>query len=199
MKYNSDSHPKKSLRLKEYDYSRLGAYFITICTYEKECIFGKVENEYMLLNQFGKIVLEFWNNLPERYANIKLDSFVIMPNHVHGIIKIIDTVGAIHELPLQTANTNQKTKRRRMLIPKVVGYFKMNSAKQINTIRNSTDIPVWQRNYYEHIIRNENKLNKIREYIHNNPLKWHLDRDNPGRTGNDLLEDEIFGNIKNDT
>ncbi|MBM4067082.1 MAG: transposase [Planctomycetes bacterium] len=199
MKYDSDIHPRKSLRLKEYDYSRLGAYFITICTYEKECIFGKVENEYMLLNQFGKIVLEFWNNLPERYANIKLDSFVIMPNHVHGIIKIIDTVGAIHELPLQTANTNQKTKRRRMLIPKVVGYFKMNSAKQINTIRNSTDIPVWQRNYYEHIIRNENKLNKIREYIHNNPLKWHLDRDNPGRTGNDLLEDEIFGNIKNDT
>jgi len=86
-----------------------------------------------------------------------------------------------------------------MLIPKVVGYFKMNSSKRINTIRNSTDIPVWQRNYYEHIIRNENKLNKIREYIHNNPLKWHLDRDNPGRTGNDLLEDEIFGNIKNDT
>jgi REP element-mobilizing transposase RayT len=199
MKYDSDIHPKKSLRLKEYDYSRPGAYFITICTYEKECIFGKVENERMLLNQSGKIVLEFWNKLPGRYATIELDSFVIMPNHVHGIIKIINTVGEIHELPLQTANTNQKTKRRRMLIPKVVGYFKMNSSKRINTIRNSTDIPVWQRNYYEHIIRNENKLNKIREYIHNNPLKWHLDRDNPGRTGNDLLEDEIFGNIKNDT
>ena len=73
-------------------------------------------------------------------------------------------------------NINPKTERRRMLIPKVVGYFKMNSAKQINTLRNTTGMPVWQRNYYEHIIRNENKLNKIREYIQNNPLKWHLDR-----------------------
>ncbi|MCR4319264.1 MAG: hypothetical protein NUV74_02880 [Candidatus Brocadiaceae bacterium] len=211
MKYDSDIHPRKSLRLKEYDYSRLGAYFITICTYEKECIFGKVENERMSLNQFGKIVLEFWNNLPGRYANIESDSFVIMPNHIHGIVKIVDTVGiipellhnnktknvgAIHELPLQTANTNQKTKRRRMLIPKVVGYFKMNSSKQINTIRNSTGIPVWQRNYYEHIIRNENKLNKIREYIHNNPIRWHLDRENQERIGNDQLEDEIFEHIK---
>ena len=145
---------------------------------------GNVADEEMILNQFG---------------NIELDKFAVMPNHVHGIIKIIDNVGEIHELPLQKINhADQKIERRRMLIPKVVGYFKMNSAKQINTIRNTTGIPVWQRNYYEHIIRNENKLNKIREYIQNNPLKWHLDRDNPRRTGNDLLEDEIFGNLKND-
>ena len=189
---------RRSLRLKEYDYSREGAYFITICTYNRECVLGNVADEEMILNQFGNIVLECWNSLTGCYTNIELDKFAVMPNHVHGIIKIIDNVGAIHELPLQTANTNQKTKRRRMLIPKVVGYFKMNSSKQINTIRNSTGIPVWQRNYYEHIIRNENKLNKIREYIQNNPLKWHLDRDNPRRTGNDLLEDEIFGNLKND-
>ena len=189
---------RRSLRLKEYDYSREGAYFITICTYNRECVLGNVADEEMILNQFGNIVLECWNSLTGCYTNIELDKFAVMPNHVHGIIKIIDNVGAIHELPLQTANTDQKTKRRRMLIPKVVGYFKMNSAKQINTIRNTAGIPVWQRNYYEHIIRNENKLNKIREYIQNNPLKWHLDRDNPRRTGNDLLEDEIFGNLKND-
>ena len=83
-----------------------------------------------------------------------------------------------------------------MLIPKVVGYFKRNSAKQINTIRNTTGIPVWQRNYYEHIIRNENKLNKIRENIHNNPTRWHLDSENTERTGSDQLEDEIYEQIK---
>ena len=198
MKYDSDIHPRKSIRLKDYDYSRIGAYFITICTYEKEYIFGNVENERMSLNQFGKMVLEYWNSLPGRYTNIELDAFVIMPNHVHGIIKIIEIVGAIHELPLQTANINPKTERRRMLIPKVVGYFKMNSAKQINTLRNTTGMPVWQRNYYEHIIRNENKLNKIREYIQNNPLKWHLDRENPERTGSDQLEDEIFDHVSYD-
>ena len=187
---------RRSLRLKEYDYSRGGAYFITICTYNRECVLGNVADEEMILNQSGNIVLACWNSLLERYDNIELDKFVVMPNHVHGIIKIIDHVGAIHELPLQTANTNQKTKRRRMLIPKIVGYFKMNSSKQINTIRNSTGIPVWQRNYYEHIIRNENKLNKIREYIHNNPIRWHLDRENQERIGNDQLEDEIFEHIK---
>ena len=152
---------RRSLRLKEYDYSRGGAYFITICTYNRECVLGNVADEEMILNQSGNIVLACWNSLLERYDNIELDKFVVMPNHVHGIIKIIDHVGAIHELPLQTANTNQKTKRRRMLIPKVVGYFKMNSSKQINTIRNSTGIPVWQRNYYEHIIRNEDKLFRL--------------------------------------
>ena len=83
-----------------------------------------------------------------------------------------------------------------MLISKVVGYFKRNSAKQINTIRNTTGIPVWQRNYYEHIIRNENNLNKIREYIHNNPTRWHLDSENTERTGSDQLEDEIYEQIK---
>jgi len=86
-----------------------------------------------------------------------------------------------------------------MLIPKVVGYFKMNAAKQVNITRNTSGIPLWQKNYYEHIIRNVDKLNKIREYIQNNPLKWHLDRENPERTGNDLLEDEIFGDLKDNT
>ena len=98
-----------------------------------------------------------------------MDEFIIMPNHIHGIIFI---VGAIHELPLQKY-------RRKMLLPKVIGYFKMNTAKQFNQILNRTGQPFWQRNYYEHIIRNEKELNRIREYIQNNPLKWELDRENP--------------------
>ncbi len=161
---------------------------------------GNVINGKMTLNQFGNIVLECWNSLTGRYTNIELDKFLVMPNHVHGIIKIIDNVGTIHELPLQRENCmNQQIERRRMLIPKVVGYFKMNAAKQINIARNTSGMPLWQKNYYEHIIRNVDKLNKIKEYIQNNPLKWHLDRENPERTGNDLLEDEIFGDLKDDT
>ena len=191
---------RKSIRLKDYDYSREGAYFITICTYNRKCVLGNVINGKMTLNQFGNIVLECWNSLTGRYTNIELDKFLVMPNHVHGIIKIIDNVGTIHELPLQRENCmNQQIERRRMLIPKVVGYFKMNAAKQINIARNTSGMPLWQKNYYEHIIRNVDKLNKIKEYIQNNPLKWHLDRENPERTGNDLLEDEIFGDLKDDT
>jgi len=194
---------RKPIRLKDYDYSRTGAYFITICSYNRECILGNVKAGEMILNQFGNIVLECWNSLAGRYTNIETDKFVVMPNHIHGIIMITDSentykeairklqrpVVAIHELPLQS---NKIVERRKMLIPKVVGYFKMNAAKKINIVRNTTDTPFWQRNYYEHIIRNENKLNKIREYIQNNSLKWHLDRENPDRKGSDKLEDEIF-------
>jgi len=92
---------RKSIRLKEYDYSKEGAYFITICTNNKECILGNVKNGEIILNQFGNIVLEGWNCLTGRYANIESDKFVVMPNHIHGTIKIIDNVVAIHELPLQ--------------------------------------------------------------------------------------------------
>jgi REP element-mobilizing transposase RayT len=112
-----------------------------------------------------------------------------MPNHVHGIIVIIHNetnpigaigdrdVGAIHELPLR----NELSHRRRMLIPKIVGYFKMNTAKEINQIRNTPGVPVWQRNYYEHIIRDERDLDRIRAYIAENPLRWPEDEENPIR------------------
>ena len=101
---------RRSLRLKEYDYSRGGAYFITICTYNRECVLGNVADEEMILNQSGNIVLACWNSLLERYDNIELDKFVVMPNHVHGIIKIIDHVGAIHELPYKRQTPTRKIK-----------------------------------------------------------------------------------------
>ena len=107
-----------------------------------------------------------------------------MPNHLHGIILITD-VEAIHELPLQesmnvgTIHELSLRERRNMLLPKVIGYFKMNSAKIINQKISSSGTSLWQRNYYEHIIRNESELDRIREYIVNNPIKWTLDYDNP--------------------
>jgi REP element-mobilizing transposase RayT len=172
MKYLPDKHHRRSIRLQGYDYSQNGAYFVTLCTQNRECLFGEIVNEEMILNEYGKIVEQCWNDLPNHYDNIIFDEYVIMPNHFHGIIFI---VGAIHELPLHELPVQQ---RRKMLLPKIIGRFKMNSAKQINQIRNTSGIPVWQRNYYEHIIRNEKSLENIRNYIINNPSKWYYDNYN---------------------
>ena len=136
---------------------------------------GDVVKGLMELSLEGEIVQKEWLDIQNRFQNVQLDVFVVMPNHLHGIIEIIDdgkNVGAIHELPLQQ-------RPRRMLIPKIIGRFKMQSSKQINILHNSQGKPIWQRNYYEHIIRNENELNKIRQYIIDNPAKWEFDRENP--------------------
>jgi REP element-mobilizing transposase RayT len=168
---------RKQIRLRDYDYSGDGGYFITICTSNREDLLGGISNQGIELNETGKIVEQWWQKLEIKFTNITLDYHVIMPNHIHGIIMMSEgvmDVGAIHELPLPRG----RIERRRMLIPKVIGYFKMNSAKHINILRKATGDPLWQRNYYEHIIRNEKELSRIREYIQNNPLKWDLDREN---------------------
>jgi len=176
-----DLSERRSLRLKDYDYSSEGSYFVTICAQDKNKIFGNILNSEMTLNDNGNIALKCWNDLPNHYKNIKLDEFIIMPNHFHGII-IIDNdhnVGAIHESPLRNFNIDKKTyskQRRNMLIPKMIGRFKMTSSKQINLLRNTPTSSVWQRSFYDRIIRNEKELNETREYIINNPIKWELDK-----------------------
>jgi REP element-mobilizing transposase RayT len=196
MKYNPDIHHRRSIRLQGYDYSQNGAYYVTLCTQNRECLFGEIVNGEMILNEYGKMVEQCWNNLSNHYDNIELDAYVIMPNHFHGIILITDTVdnvGAIHELPLHELPLHESPlqlplhespiqspqQRRKMLLPKIVGRFKMNSAKQINQMRNTPGISVWQRNYYEHIIRNDKSLENIRNYIINNPSEWYYDDYNP--------------------
>jgi len=144
---------------------------VTICTKDREELFGEIKNGEMVLNELGKIVFKNLKNIPYYFENINLDKFIVMPNHVHLILEINkNIVGAIHELPLQ--------KRRNMLIPKIIGKFKMLSAKEINILANNSGNPLWQRNYYDHIIRNEIELNKIREYILENPKNWERDRNN---------------------
>jgi len=172
--YNPDIHHRRSIRLKGYDYSRAGAYFITICTHGRECILGDLVDGEMRLNEYGDIVRGEWLNLPNRFPDIELDAVVIMPNHIHAIIAI-HAVGVIHELPLR----NDTKHRRTMLIPKIVGYVKMNTAKRINQSRNTPGARIWQRNYHEHVIRNEADLARIRKYVANNPRKWDTDRENP--------------------
>ena len=196
---------RRQIRLKGYNYSLPGYYYITICTQDREQLFGDVVNGKMKINNIGKMVNKFWLKLPKRFDNIKLDQYQIMPNHIHFIIRI---VGAIHESPdmihkssdigihantraHRDANTrahrdaNTRAHRdtplrwgKRQLLPKCIGYLKMNSSKQINQLKNISGQSVWQRNYYEHIIRNETELNKIREYITLNPAMWDRDRNN---------------------
>ena len=166
---------RKTIRLRDYDYSKAGGYFITICTHNREHLFGAISNQEIMLSDEGRIVGQWWLELEGKFTNVRLDYYVIMPNHMHGIIIIPEGVEAIHELPLQ----RNKIGRRRMMVPRIIGYFKMNSAKHINRLRDTAGTPLWQHNYYEHIIRNENELYRIREYIQNNPSKWDLDRENP--------------------
>jgi putative transposase len=181
VRYDPEKHHRRSIRLKGYDYSNTGAYFLTICTKNRECLFGDIEQGQMILNAAGNVVKIWWPEMKNKLRNVELDEFIIMPNHSHGIVFIeTDFVGAIHELPLHVESRHEYQKqRRKMLLPKFIGWFKMNSAKQINQSRNTPGTPVWQRNYYEHIIRNEKELNKIRQYIVDNPVKWDMDENNP--------------------
>jgi len=184
--YDSHRHHRRSIRLKGYNYTHPGAYFITICTYKHRCLFGRVVDGEMRLNPLGQIVTNCWNEIPHHFPHAELDEFVVMPNHIHGVISI---VGATHASPLQ------QTHPPRGPIPgslgAIVGSFKSAVTKRINRHRHTPGGVVWQRNYYEHIIRTELALNAIRQYIRDNPLRWHLDQYNPNATGNDPMPDHL--------
>ncbi len=166
MPFNPDIHKRKSIRLRGYDYSQNGAYFVTICTHNRECLFGNIANGKMQLNDTGKTIERVWNELPNHYANIKLDQSIIMPNHLHGIVVI-----GRGEACLAPTLGN------------IIGSFKSAATKQINIMRNHPGQKLWQRNYYEHIIRNEVDLNRVQQYINSNPLTWDLDSLHPNNVG----------------
>ena len=177
MKYNPDTNHRRSIRLKGYDYSQEGAYFVTICTHNRECMFGKILDGEMRINEWGTIVEHCWLEIPEHYPNVSLDEFVIMPNHVHGVIILNENismiganiVGAKDFSPLH----NNRPFGTSRTIGSIVRGFKIGVTKWFR--KNTCIYTVWQRNYYEHIIRNEIELNKIREYILNNSLNWEID------------------------
>jgi len=180
LKWDYKKRQRRSIRLKGYDYGQAGAYFITICTKDRAYLFGKVVDGEMQVNEMGQIVADTWQWLAIQYKHIELDAWVIMPNHLHGIIVITDEYcrGGSRTAPTQ----------QRKPIGRLIGAFKTVSTKHINNMRNMPGVPVWQRNYYEHIICNEESLNLIREYIINNPLQWEFDRENPNAVlANSLL------------
>jgi REP element-mobilizing transposase RayT len=179
MRYHPDIHHRRSVRLKDYDYSQAGAYFITICTKNRECLFGSIVNGEMLLSEWGMIVKNEWLRTSIIRPNIVVDEFVLMPNHLHGILVIVDTDcrGTLQRAP----TVEQFGKPTSNSIPTIIRLFKSTTTKQINELRKTPGEPLWQRNYYEHIIRNGRELERIREYVINNPLKWSLDIENPER------------------
>jgi len=177
-------HRRRSIRLPGYDYSSAGAYFVTICTQNRKRLFGEIVDGEMRLNDAGKIVAHEWMNIGKINNEIELDEWIVMPDHFHGILIINVAVRAIHESPGQSESPRQPgqmaiVQRRNMTLPKLIGRFKMLSSKSINIIRNTPGVPVWQRNYYEHIIRKHESLNRIRAYIANNPAKWKMDHKKP--------------------
>lgn len=203
MKYNPDIHHRRSIRLKGYDYSREGAYFITVCTKDKEWLFGDVINGEMQLNDMGNVALQCWKDIPKHFPNVVLDEFIVMPNHIHGIVifnvgaknispdfrddKTVSSiprdgnVAAKDILPIFIDGGRNRAKNisplqqhgTSMTIGSVIRGFKIGVTKWARANVASHDL--WQRNYYEHIIRNEAELSKIREYIINNPLNWETD------------------------
>ena len=164
MRYNPDIHHRQSIRLKNYDYGQIGTYFITICSQDRICYFGEILNGQMHFNSAGMLVNRLWGELSKKFSSISLDAYVLMPNHLHGLINI----DSKSDKPLH----------------KIIHYFKATSTYQYSLgVKKQNWDPylgkLWQRNYYEHIVRDKNSLNNIRQYIKNNPEQWDLDEENP--------------------
>jgi len=181
---------RRTMRLAGYDYSQTGAYFITICSQNRDCLFGEIRDSDMRLNGYGVIVRDEWVKSSGIRKEIKLDEFVVMPNHIHGIVWIRNAVGANGRSPLHRTNMGSKT------LSSFVAGYKSTVTKQINGLRRLPGVPVWQRNYYEHVIRGEMELNRIRQYIMENPLKWDTDSENPNKIRDSLLPRLMSGKIR---
>ncbi|MEO9145446.1 MAG: transposase [Ginsengibacter sp.] len=194
IKYNPKIHHRRSIRLKGYDYSQAGAYFITICTNDRKCVFGEITNGEMMLNDYGKIANDEWEKLPQRFPNFELDVFQIMPNHMHGIVLLNESVGA-GLAPAQNDNGATARVAPTKTVGDIVGAYKSLVANEClkifklnwETVNRAgvnragvnpapTMGKLWQRNYYEHIIRNEQSYQTISNYIINNPDNWSSDK-----------------------
>jgi putative transposase len=161
MAYDPEIHHRKSIRLKEFDYSQPGAYFITTNIQTRKKILCQIIDGRITLNKIGRIVETVWKNLPLHYPSIKLDEYSVMPDHFHGLIVITDFDDG-----------------KRQALSEIVRGFKSFSSREVNRFNKTTGKTLWQRNYYEHVVRDEDDLNRIRQYISNNPLCWSDGKDN---------------------
>lgn len=191
---------RQSIRLRGYDYSQAGAYFITLCIENREYLLGDVVDGVMQLNDFGKVIVDSWLWLASRYVYVELDEYVVMPNHFHAVLVITDdgrnTVGAIRESPVHIIDGGKggsRTAPTKKTLGRLIGAFKTVSTKKINQLRNTPAMPLWQRNYFERVVRDENELRLIREYIVNNPMRWQYDKLNGdnGRGDNTCRDEDL--------
>lgn len=182
MGYEPEKYNRRSMRMKGYDYSLSGAYFVTLLASERKHLFGKVNLDQVELNEIGKIVEYCWLKIPKYFDNINLDEYVIMPDHLHGIIFIEAALGkgevfagnAPNEVETQSANTSPLRPRgtKPGSLGAIIQNFKLVSTRFVNKRFYEAGNKIWQRNYYDRIIRNERELNAIRQYIRDNPLNW---------------------------
>ena len=183
---------RRPLRLQQYDYSKAGAYFLTICVHNRRHLFGNIADGQMHLNDAGHLVEQWWNELNRKFKEIKTDAFTAMPNHIHGIVIIVGADLCVRP-KIGTGGTSHKGAHTGAPLPEIVQWFKtMTTNDYIRGVNQygwtRFDKKLWQRNYYEHVIRDEDALNRTREYITTNPMRWHLDRENPQRTGEDEFD-----------
>lgn len=182
-------HPntRKSIRWKGYDYTQEGAYYITVCAFESRQFFGQVENGQMMLNEIGRIVQACWDAIPDHMAHVDIDEFVVMPNHMHGIVVIRERAagaraGARHDAPVHAPAAPAPGRPPGIppgALGQIVASFKSSVSRQV--YRDGLlprNVPVWQRNYWDHVIRDAAEYARIAEYIRNNPAKWDRDRFN---------------------
>ncbi len=169
MAFDPERHHRHSIRLPGYDYRAPGTYFVTVVAADRDCL--------LVEPACRSVVERCWRAIPRHLARTRLDLWVVMPNHMHGII-VIDS-----PLPPERGDAEQTRRLGRQSLGAIVGNFKSVTARRINRIRRTPGVPVWQRNYYERVVRNDRELQRIREYIALNPARWALDRENPQRTG----------------
>ena len=176
--YISDKHRRHSIRLKDYDYSQAGAYFVTICTHNRKLIFGDVVEGEMRLNEYGCVVETEWIKAADFLNIVYLFFCFVRPNHFTGDFMILVWAPPSGRPYAPTSPHGPPSGS----LGAIIGQFKSAASKRINKLRGTPGIPIWQRNYYEHIIRNEDDLAEIREYIMNNPQRWEFDKENPTKT-----------------
>jgi putative transposase len=173
MTFDNKIHRRKSIRLRSYDYSQAGVYFITICTQNKECLFGDIVNDEMQLNDTGLIVRTMWQEITMHYTQVELDEFVVMPNHFHGIFYIHPSeLGAASSAPMEFLCVAPA-------VGKIMRRFKSMSAIAVNKSLGRSLQALWQRNYWERVVRDEKELHGLQEYIVHNPKQWALDKLHP--------------------
>jgi putative transposase len=198
----SIQNKRHSIRLPQFDYTQPGAYFVTIVTYERQSLFGEIRDQAILLNNLGLLVQHEWLRLPARFKEIELDEYIIMPNHIHGIIvigddrmgigeksnSINDRTGTGVKSSLLNNSKNPRAPTGEQFgnpipgsIPTIIRSFKASVTYRVKIMRGNFEMPVWQRNYYEHVIRDEPEWHRTRLYIQENPAQWSRDNENPIR------------------
>jgi len=193
MNYNPNIHHRRSIRLKGYDYSQAGAYFITICTKNRECLFGKITDAKMLLNEAGKIADEYLNNIPNHFSHIEMGEFIVMPNHAHCILVLHDKPNNVGTP--QQPNANQFSQPIAGSVSVIIQQYKSSVKRWCN--KNNHNNFEWQSRFHDHVIRDNQSYQTISDYIINNPTKWNKDKFfmEQNRHEQDLFRRNSYGEI----